>query len=472
MTIKEIEALTGMERANIRFYEREGLIITKRMENGYRNYSEDNRQDLLKIKLLRSLHIPLDEIKALKHGTKNLSDTLINQINKLEQEKCDASYAQEICCAIQEEKISFSNLDPEKYLNGINISYSAIKEDKLPQVSHPWRRFFARSFDMFLYNILLSAFIAFVFHVNLINRTALGNLLDSIIIVILMLIIEPILLHVFGTTPGKAILGLRIEDTDGRHLSFSQGLERTWNLIAKGYGYSIPIYNLVCLFRSYKTCIENKILPWDESISYTIKDMKWHRNVLYIGAYIASFMLLFTVISAQLLPPNRGDLTVAEFVENYNYYANYFDVDFGDEYLNENGEWAKLESGGTFYLDVGYNEKPKYDFDVEDGYVKGVSFEVEIENNKDWISSYNTQMALAAYSFVCAQNEVNLFSRIPNEIAVQIDNNTFQGFNFTKAGIKITCDTEHYGYTVSHDFLFPQENVLENYYNLRFSLVK
>ena len=36
MTIKEIETLSGLPRANIRYYESEGLIAPKRSENGYR----------------------------------------------------------------------------------------------------------------------------------------------------------------------------------------------------------------------------------------------------------------------------------------------------------------------------------------------------------------------------------------------------------------------------------------------------
>ena len=36
MTIKELEALTGLSRANIRFYEKEGLLSPLRRENGYR----------------------------------------------------------------------------------------------------------------------------------------------------------------------------------------------------------------------------------------------------------------------------------------------------------------------------------------------------------------------------------------------------------------------------------------------------
>ena len=40
MTTKEIETLSGLPRANIRYYESEGLIAPKRAENGYREYSQ------------------------------------------------------------------------------------------------------------------------------------------------------------------------------------------------------------------------------------------------------------------------------------------------------------------------------------------------------------------------------------------------------------------------------------------------
>ena len=51
MRIKEIEELSGIERSNIRFYEREGLLSPKRLENGYRDYSDEDLEILLKIKL-------------------------------------------------------------------------------------------------------------------------------------------------------------------------------------------------------------------------------------------------------------------------------------------------------------------------------------------------------------------------------------------------------------------------------------
>ena len=57
MTIHELEKRTGLPRASIRFYEKEGLIAPKRLANGYRDYSEEDALALEKIALLRRLDL-------------------------------------------------------------------------------------------------------------------------------------------------------------------------------------------------------------------------------------------------------------------------------------------------------------------------------------------------------------------------------------------------------------------------------
>lgn len=64
MTIKDIEARSEMSRANIRYYESLGLLTPARKENSYRDYSQSDLDTLLKIKLLRSLDVSLDDIAA------------------------------------------------------------------------------------------------------------------------------------------------------------------------------------------------------------------------------------------------------------------------------------------------------------------------------------------------------------------------------------------------------------------------
>lgn len=341
------------------------------------------------------------------------------------------------------------------------------------QVFYPWRRFLARMFDIFICGALWSAFIASAFHVNLAARSRLEDFFDSFIAITIMLVLEPLWLHLSGTTPGKAIFGLKIKTLDGRRLSYGEGLERTWGVIGAGLGYNIPIYELVRLWKSYRLCSENEAQPWDESISYTIRDTKGTRGVLYIAAYAAVSAVLVMVSSAQRLPPYRGDLTVAEFVENHNYYSKFFGIGFGNKHLDENGRWAKGEFDGTVYVWPGNDEMPAYHFEVENGRVTGVSLTVEIRNNQDWISSYDHQMFLASLAFAGARSEIGLFSKIPGRIVELIDNNTFQDFNFTEAGIKFICDVESSGYTDSQTgFLIPEEDAAETYFNLNFSMTE
>ncbi|TCT15606.1 DNA-binding transcriptional MerR regulator [Natranaerovirga pectinivora] len=346
MTLKEVEKLTGVKGANIRFYEREGVITPRRMDNGDRHYSEDDLQNLLRIKLLWRLGVSLDEIKELKNGSKELADVLSKKIEILEKQ--GNSYTQNLCRAMQEDRVTFTQLDAYRYLDNINLTkekegseYSSGNNKERIKASHPWRRFLARMLDILIYNILWSGVIAFVFQLNLLRRGNIGNLFDTYMAITIMLFLEPLWLYLLKTTPGKAIFGLRIENIDGRRLSYGEGLERTWGVIGAGMGYNLPIYNLIRLWKSYSKSSEKKSQPWDESIAYTLKDRKIYRVALYIGAHIAVFAIFFTMVSAQQLPPNKGNLTVAEFVENYNYYANFLGVDFGNEYLDENGEMGR-----------------------------------------------------------------------------------------------------------------------------------
>ena len=69
MNIAEAERRTGLTRANIRFYEKEGLLTPTRGANGYRDYTEDDVQTLRKIMLLRRLRLSVPDIRAIESAT-------------------------------------------------------------------------------------------------------------------------------------------------------------------------------------------------------------------------------------------------------------------------------------------------------------------------------------------------------------------------------------------------------------------
>ncbi len=69
MKIKEVEDLIGITKANIRFYEKEGLLNPGRNEeNNYREYTEEDVRSLERIKTLRLLGITIAEIKQMNDG--------------------------------------------------------------------------------------------------------------------------------------------------------------------------------------------------------------------------------------------------------------------------------------------------------------------------------------------------------------------------------------------------------------------
>ena len=124
MTIKEIETLSGLPRANIRYYESEGLISPKRAENGYREYSQADIDVLLRVKLLRALGLRIDTIKALAGGTLTLDDALDARLEELhaEQENLDAA----------------------------GRVAAGLRQDVKPHVHAPVRRYIARGLDFLL----------------------------------------------------------------------------------------------------------------------------------------------------------------------------------------------------------------------------------------------------------------------------------------------------------------------------------
>ena len=76
MKIKEMEQRTGIPSANIRYYEKEGLLHPVRKENNYREYSEEDLNRLEQIKILRLLGVSLEDIRKIYEGKLTLDSVM------------------------------------------------------------------------------------------------------------------------------------------------------------------------------------------------------------------------------------------------------------------------------------------------------------------------------------------------------------------------------------------------------------
>jgi DNA-binding transcriptional MerR regulator len=83
MKINEAEQLLGITKANIRFYEKEGLLSPSRNESGYRDYSGGDIALLKQIVILRKLGIPVQKIGDILDGALPLQDALEENITSL-----------------------------------------------------------------------------------------------------------------------------------------------------------------------------------------------------------------------------------------------------------------------------------------------------------------------------------------------------------------------------------------------------
>jgi len=482
LTIKEVEERCGMDRANIRFYEKEGLVSPVRQENGYRDYSEADVQMLLRIKLLRSLHFSLEEIRKLAQGEEELTAVLARKVHELEQERQELNYAKELCRTMQQDQVRFTNLDADKYLDqarrtvpeGSGIG-KVTKEDRLPGVYHPWRRYFARTLDLSICGLLWTALLALVFRVNIANRSTLMDLMNTSLAMVILLFLEPLCLRLFGTTPGKFILGLRVENEDGGRVPYGEAFMRTGSVLWHGQGFGIPIVSLVMLIKSYKRCVNEDPQPWEENHSarLVLKGSHPLRAIPYLAAFALVFFLTLCSAMSTEVPPHRGELTVAEFAQNYNYLSKHYGID-GAWKLSENGTWEHSATDLSL-TDDGDTPFPEFRYELKDGIITGIYFDADLSHDSGWIRFYNSniQMQLATMAYAGAQREIGLLSgersNAIDKVGALMDDMA-DTFDFTLGDIDIEGGVEYSGYLSVGGVLIPEESSQDQHCSAHFSM--
>ena len=406
MNIKEIEERSGLTRANIRYYEQEGLIAPVRRENKYRDYSEEDLETLLRIALLRNLGFSLDEIRRLQSGELELAAAMRERSAALESEGQRLLAARNVCDAISREVTSYSALRPEDYLNSFESDKTAERRDIVEP--HPWRRYFARAIDLTLVGLMVS-FVQFVLlHHNLVNISKGENVLCGLAGWGLLVLIEPLLLARFGTTAGKWCMGITVTRPDGERLSYSEALNRTALVWFYGAGLGLPLVELVCSYLSYRRYTRGEELAWEEGSVERFDGRGTGKMALLCAAcWAVRGTLTVAMVLAAMLPPNRGELTVAEFAENVNYYRTFFD--FGTRWtLDSSGEWVENEYENVIYFGGGGEPTP-FSYTVEDGVLRAVHW-AYTETAETIYGTGDENARMAYLALAAAQKGTSLFN--------------------------------------------------------------
>ena len=116
MKINEVEAQVGITKKNIRFYEEQGLLTPRRnSENGYRDYGPEEVAILYRIKLLRKLGLPLEEIRRMQMGG-TLADGMRRHLVSLERERKDLEQSMELCRKLKDREVRLESWDARPVL--------------------------------------------------------------------------------------------------------------------------------------------------------------------------------------------------------------------------------------------------------------------------------------------------------------------------------------------------------------------
>lgn len=378
MTIKELEEMLGVARANIRYYEQEGLIAPLRRKNGYRDYSADDVQELKKIKLLRELDVPLADIRKLQAGELALEEEMRCRLAALKQQGKAMEKTQAILADIRREKVSYEQLDADRYFTGAFLTEREKGDARKPQDAYkpedaitsqdtvkyvpprylakdqprqpaPICRLLARTADLALYTQVCICAVS-LFHLD--YRPILEKV--GIAVPLSWIFVEPLLLCLIGTTAGKWVFGYSLADADGRRLSYHAALRRSFKVAVFGMGLYLPLIRWYCMYKSWNSASEAKscyagaepvdygnaseakrryagakTLAWEEGTEFIYRKSALERWTFGVLKGAGSYLLLAAVCCAGLAvtygctlyaqaPVNRGRVTMEEFVENFN----------------------------------------------------------------------------------------------------------------------------------------------------------
>ena len=183
-------------------------------------------------------------------------------------------------------------------------------EPVLAREVRPFTRFWARMFDYSLVNsiIFLAASPDFIqprqnesftdFWVRYMeyqNSEEMAAIAQTYFIAMLSWhFLEGVLIYLFGTTPGKALMGIRISSLDGSRISALKSVGRSFYVYALGMGFYLLPLMLIGMVFGFFRLLGSGTTSWDQHLRIHVetKPLSSGRIMLAIAAFLALLLLL------------------------------------------------------------------------------------------------------------------------------------------------------------------------------------
>lgn len=159
-----------------------------------------------------------------------------------------------------------------------------------------WRRFFARTFDVWWEILLVSLLVGYVLgtysavFVEWINGSS-SALLFGIFVLPLAMLLDAAVFSVAGNTPGKFLLGLSVVTVKFERPDFATYLKRNMNVYIQGLALGIPLINLFTMVTQSKRIKDTGNTSYDlgGDTRVVAKPLRWYLLLAFVILYLTLF---------------------------------------------------------------------------------------------------------------------------------------------------------------------------------------
>jgi len=181
-------------------------------------------------------------------------------------------------------------------LSGSSLTETTKRVEKNIPAPRPWIRLWARSIDYFLWAAIIYFPMVKAYSAGAIasNEYSLMKLYP-LLIAFTWALVEPIVLVVFGTTIGKALLRVRLTRQSNDDLSkvdLSPLFRRSISVWLKGVGIGYLVATLITGLVSYRNLKSHGETSWNRDYGFTVT----HGKVGYVGGSVATIISLVGMI--------------------------------------------------------------------------------------------------------------------------------------------------------------------------------
>ncbi|MEQ1486527.1 DnaJ domain-containing protein [Methyloglobulus sp.] len=251
------------------------------------------------IKIVKASYVVLlDPDKRAKHDRwiDEQEANSQNQFNDYE-EPSEQNYQQ-----IQDKRISPKPEEPFQSTNSKpNITPPNTNiENRSKLRTSGWLRFFARLFDVWWEAFTVTFFIVYILRLFLpgfdewLNSKPTSVTQVGFLCFPLAFLLDAMLYRLFGNTPGKAWIGLKVKNAEGYPLNFFEYLGRNLKLYVSGFAFGLPIIGLFPMVNQSIRLRRGQQASYDEATGFRVYEQPvgWFQKTTFGIAFICLLLII------------------------------------------------------------------------------------------------------------------------------------------------------------------------------------